>query len=183
MKIIGFDLETTGLELSAGHRICEIAIVLQQPGKSPMSMVQRFNPQRPIDPKAQEVHGISFEDLADKPVFSTAAERISKVMNSVDILIAHNGKSFDLPFLNNELRLAGQPEVTTPLIDTMEDGRWATFFGKNPSLEELCFACGVPYDRAKAHAALYDVHVMLEAFSVGHAKGFYKLPEPKEIAA
>lgn len=48
--------------------------------------------------------------------------------------------------------------------------------GKVPNLGELCFACGVYYDREKAHAAEYDVAVMLESFFIAHKKGFIQLP-------
>ena len=60
---------------------------------------------------------------------------------------------------------------------TMENGRWATGTGKLPSLQELCFTCGINYDPEKAHAARYDVNRMLECLFVGLRKQWYTLKE------
>jgi DNA polymerase-3 subunit epsilon len=178
MKILGFDTETTGTQWADGHRIIEIALVLVHDGVRKAAYTQRFNPQRPIDAKATEVHGITFEEVSGEPLFEEKAGKISALMNCADVIVAHNGVEFDVPFINHEFRGAGVPEIgNVPIVDTMLDGRWATPFGKNPSLGELCFALGVPYDKAQAHAALYDVDVMLEAFHRARAKGFFTIPQ------
>jgi DNA polymerase-3 subunit epsilon len=164
-RYIGFDIETTGLEWKAGHKIIELAaIIYDETGKKLGQFVQRYNPQRPIDPKAQDVHGITFEQLAMCPTFDRDAEKLSTLLNSADLIVAHNGIGFDMPFLNHELMLAGVPPVNRLVLDTCTQGTWATPFGKLPNLGELCFACGVPYDTDNAHAADYDVQVMMESF-------------------
>lgn len=182
MNILGFDTETTGIEWAEGHRILELAAILYRDGQVSSVIEKRFNPQRPVDPKAQEVHGITFEMVSGCPLFESVAPAVSKLFNSVDVLVAHNGKEFDIPFLNSELRRAGVPEVTTPVIDTSH-AKWATAFGKTPTLGELCFALGVPYDSTKAHAARYDVEVMMQAFERARAKGYFTIPEREERIA
>ena len=162
----GIDIETTGLSQEDGHRMVEVGIRLYNfdNGEFIVKFVQRLNPQRPIDPKAQAVHGISFEDVADCMTWEEYAPRFVKIMSKVDVLIAHNGESFDLPFINGELIRVGQPVLFQPLIDTMLKARWATPMGKYPNLGELCFACGVDYDPSKAHGADYDIDVMCQCY-------------------
>lgn len=181
MRIIGLDLESTGLEYAEGHKIIELALGLyNDKGQREGGYVARYNPGRPIDPKAQAAHGITFEELADKPTFDADAARISAWLNAADALVAHNGEDFDIPFINHELMLLGVPTVKTPLVDTLLQGRWATPTGKVPLLRELCFATGVEYDPAKAHAAAYDVDVMMQAFFKGWRKGFFTIPTKEE---
>jgi DNA polymerase-3 subunit epsilon len=179
--LVGIDMETTGLEFAEGHRIVEFAVgAYDEHGERVGGFVKRYNPQRPIDPKASAVHGIAFEAVADCGTFDTDALRISTLLNKADAIIAHNGQDFDLPFLNHELLLLGVPIVRAPLVDTMVQGRWATPTGKVPTLGELCFATGISYDTEKAHAADYDVAVMMAAFFKGWKKGFFTIPAREE---
>jgi DNA polymerase-3 subunit epsilon len=178
-RYIGFDIETTGLEWKAGHKIIELAaIIYDETGKKLGQFVQRYNPQRPIDQKAQDVHGITFEEVSSCKLFNEDAEKLSTLLNSADLIVAHNGQGFDMPFLNHELTLAGVPPVNRLLLDTCLKGTWATPFGKLPNLAELCFACEVQYDTTKAHAANYDVEVMMDCFfKVGNLPGnFWEVP-------
>lgn len=174
---IGIDIETTGLKQEEGHRIVEFgAIIYDYETKKQLGkFVQRINPQRPIDPKAQAVHGISFDDVANMPTLEEVAPRIVQVLNAGDFHVAHNGEGFDLPFIRNELLRIGLYADQRPLVDTMLQARWATAMGKSPNLGELCFACGVDYDTKLAHGAEYDITCMMQSFFVGNSKGFFKV--------
>jgi DNA polymerase-3 subunit epsilon len=173
--ITGLDIETTGLSQEKGHRIIEIAVVLYDATtqKEIGKFVRRINPERSIDPAAQAVHGISFEDLSGCPKWEEVAPQFVKILEKSALLVAHNGKGFDLPFIEGELKRVGLTFPSTPNFDTMVEGRWATFMGKLPSLKELCFATGIEYDPSKAHGAEYDVKVMMDAFFHGLNKGFF----------
>lgn len=179
MIITGFDIETTGLDQSKGHRIIEVAASLYDLETRTLKgkFVQRINPERSIDADAQAVHGISFEELSGCPTWEEVAPKLVKVFRASGLIIAHNGAGFDMPFVGGELLRIGQPVPDVNCFDTMQKGRWATPMGKLPNLRELCFACGVQYDVLKAHAADYDVDVMMESFFVGLDKGFFKIPE------
>ena len=111
------------------------------------------------------------------------APKLIRVMQKADLIVAHNGHGFDMPFTAGEILRIGQPLPKTPCFDTMLEGRWATPMGKLPSLRELCFACGVEYDTEKAHAADYDVDVMMASFFVGYDKGFFKIESNEERMA
>jgi DNA polymerase-3 subunit epsilon len=178
--IAGLDIETTGIDQADGHRIIEVAIAIHELESQARvgSFVSRINPQRPIDPGAQEVHKISFDMLAHEPLWGAVAPKVSAILSRCQYVVAHNGEGFDLPFVCAELQREG---CTVPrqfkLIDTMLQARWATPDGSVPNLGALCFACGVDYDTSKAHGALYDVDVMMACFFSQHKRGFFTLPE------
>lgn len=182
-RIAGLDIESTGLDVTEGHRIIELGMILYDfddvsgDFKRIGAFNQRVNPQRPIDAAAQAVHGISFDDVAMEPTWDVIAPKLVKIMSSVQVVVAHNGDGFDLPFITHELLRIGLPIPDVKTVDTMVNARWATPNGKYPNLGELCFACDVDYDPAKAHGALYDVEVMMECFIKAYKQGFYKLPE------
>jgi DNA polymerase-3 subunit epsilon len=183
--VAGLDIETTGLEQEKGHRIIEVAVKLYDLTSEALlaEWVQRVNPQRSIDPKAQAVHGITFEELSKEPTLEAIAPKLSRILSTINLVVAHNGRSFDLPFIRAELTRIGQTAPQPTLIDTCEDARWATPFGKLPNLAELCFATGVEYDPTKAHAADYDVDVMMKAFFAARRWGFFPTPETMKAGA
>jgi len=183
MIIAGLDTETTGLE-PGDHRIIEIYIGLWDLAtqKRLFAYEQRIDPQRAILADAQRVHGISNSDLVGKPIWDTVAPNIVKILAKAHVIVAHNGESFDMPFINHELQRLGHPAVRLPLVDTVQS-RWASPIGKSPTLQELCFACDVTYDPEKAHAAAYDVEVMVECFFRGHRWGRFTLPNQLGVAA
>lgn len=181
-KVIGLDLETTGLDVAKGHAIIEVGMLMYEleTGKLLDKFVRRVNPMRPIDAKAQEIHGIAYSDVVSCPVFKDLAPAIISFMKQADFLVAHNA-DFDMPFIGIELMRAELeiPEMHT--VCTMKEGRWATPLGKNPNLGELCFALEIEYDKSKAHSAEYDIDVTMQCFFKGLERGFYKVPELKQL--
>ena len=169
------DTETTGL-LSPDHRIIEVYISLYRNRSKIWSYEQRIDPQRSISAEAQRVHKIAASDLIGCPTWDTVGPTVYAVLERANGYVWHNGDEFDGPFLDQELKRIGLPGIPErPSIDTMLEGVWATADGKKPRLEELCFACGVDYDKTKAHAAAYDVDVMADCFYRGVDYGFFDL--------
>jgi DNA polymerase-3 subunit epsilon len=168
------DIESTGLDWVAGHRIIEFAAILfdLDTGRRMGQYVQRVNPARPIDPDAQRVHGISFDMLAHEPLWEQVAPNVQRILTSSDYAVAHNGLGFDFPFITHELQRIGVAVPQFTPIDTI-DARWATPLGKLPNLRELCFALGVAYDTALAHAALYDCEVLAACYFEARRQGFF----------
>lgn len=181
--LAGFDLETTGL-LTPDHRIIEVYLGLWDLETKSLlrEFEQRIDPERAIDKDAQRVHGISSLDLSGKPKWKEVAPDLSALLRRADVIVAHNGDGFDMPFTNQELARIGLPKITTPTIDTMMC-KWATPNGKVPNLGELCFACGIDYDPSLAHAASYDVKVMMDCFFRALEWGFISLPDAVKKAA
>lgn len=184
MRIAGLDFETSG-KLDPTHRIIEACVQVWDyeplaPPKLVGTKTWRINPERSIDAAAYAVHHISLEDLAGKPNFGATAPELMRVLGSCDLIVAHNGESFDKPYLEMELKRVGYPLASfydSKWFDTMLDARWATTWGKVPLLRELCYACDVEYDPEKAHAAEYDVHCMMQCFFFGLKHGHFELAD------
>lgn len=179
--ITGLDLETTGFKYEKGDRIVEICLKVYRllddgTMKHLKTITQRINPMRSIPIEAQRVHGISLEDLRGMPTWADFAETVEKVLSVTDYLVIHNA-GFDYPFIKAEQAGAGKAFKEIPTICTMDNARWATFDGKRPSLGEVAWALGVPYDKSVAHAADYDVDVTMDCFKKGLALGLFQLPK------
>lgn len=186
--IIGLDTETTGLSVAKGHRVIEFYgdVYRISDRSNLLTLESRFsNEGKAIDKKAQEVHGIAAVDLVGQPQFKTWAPKLAKVFESVKGVVAHNAQ-FDMTFLAHHMAEAGHPLPGDLIIfDTMLEGMTASYDSKAPSLREFCWAMGVEYDPSKAHAADYDVKVMMQAFFVALDRGHFTLPgeEHKKEAA
>lgn len=171
------DTETTGVNQAKGDKIIEIALLNYDLDSRKLvdRFVERINPERPIDPSAQAVHGITSEMLVGCHKWEYVADEVHRYLSDSNLLVAHNF-GFDGPFIAGELIRVGKSVPNTPSYCTMENGRWATFNGKSPKLSELCFALGVKYDTSAAHAADYDTEVLAECLFAGLDRGFFKLP-------
>jgi DNA polymerase-3 subunit epsilon len=176
--IIGGDIETTGLE-PGDHKIIEVYLGAWDLATRKLvdEFYTRIDPQRSIAIAAQQVHGISIHDLQGCPLWEDVAGNVHNFLYRGALIVGHNWKSFDGPFINYELRRVKLPEITVPVLDTMRNGRWATPNGKVPTLGELCFAANIPYDADKAHAADYDVKVMMDAFFRGLDWGAFQIKQ------
>ncbi len=85
MKTLTFDTETTGVDTTT-DRIIELCMS----GNDFDTRTIRFKPSVPISPEAQEVHGISMEDLKDCPRFINVAHEIYPFFKRADVLIGYN---------------------------------------------------------------------------------------------
>jgi len=177
MIVTGLDLETTGLDPADGHRIIEVAMISYDLARRVETdrFVQRIDPDRNIPAASQAIHGITYEELVGCPKWDDVAPEVEKRLASSGLLIAHNA-AFDGPFVAAELTRAKRLVPKIECFCTMETSRWATPNGKLPRLDELCFALGVEYDPGKAHAADYDVEVMMQCFLKGYDRGVYVIP-------
>jgi DNA polymerase-3 subunit epsilon len=175
--VCGLDIETTGLSQPEGHRIIEVAAIVYDLAteKEAGRYAVRINPERGIDAGAQAVHGIAYEDLIGCPTWETVAPKLSKLMSACDYVVAHNGIGFDMPFIYGEFIRAGVALPEVAVVDTMLQGRWATADGAVPNLGLLAYASDVAYDKTKAHAAIYDVEVMMSCFFKHWKSDFFKL--------
>lgn len=103
--LVFLDLETTGLGVGT-DRIVELALIRVTPGGDVMEKVRRFNPGIPIPEEASAVHGITDEDVADKPPFAARARSLAQLLEPCD-LGGFNLRRFDLPMLLAEFQRAG----------------------------------------------------------------------------
>ena len=87
MREIVLDTETTGLDPLAGHRVVELGCIeLVNTVATGKTFQAYFNPEMLMPAGAQDIHGLSDEFLADKPLFVDRAEEflafISDAMRS-----------------------------------------------------------------------------------------------------
>ena len=161
-KLIVIDTETTGLEVDQGHRIVEVgAVVLKDRSRTDVHFHSYLNPQRSIDEEAEKVHGLSLERLANEPEFSEIAESFLEFIEG-SILVIHNA-SFDLGFLNSELKRASSSYPSLEEICDVEDTLMARKkFLVNAILDALASRFEVSgYDRS-FHGALLDANILAD---------------------
>ena len=166
MRQIVLDTETTGLEVSQGHRIIEIGCVeLVNRRLTGNHYHQYINPQREIDQGAIEVHGITNEFLADKPVFSRIAPEFVEYIAGAELII-HNAP-FDLGFLNSELKQwqadSLEVEASCRIIDTLVMAR-TKHPGQRNNLDALCQRYDVDNSQRDLHGALLDAEILADVY-------------------
>lgn len=96
-----FDLETTGVNITT-DRIVEISILKVHPNGKEERKTWLVNPEIPIPKEVTAIHGISDEDVADKPTFKALAKEIFNVIKDAD-LGGFNSNRFDIPLLAEEM--------------------------------------------------------------------------------
>jgi len=168
MRQIVLDTETTGLELKQGHRIIEIGCVeLNHRRKTNNLYHQYLNPEREIEDGAYDVHGISNEFLADKPVFSDAAQEFINFIRDSELII-HNAP-FDVGFINAELKKLGpqwgKVEDYCTVVDTLAIAR-EMHPGQKNSLDALCKRYEIDNSQRDLHGALLDAQILVDVYLV-----------------
>ncbi len=170
MRQIILDTETTGLELSEGHRIIEIGCVELISRRASNNRYQQYlNPEREIDAGAMEVHGINNEQLASKPKFADIAQGLLDFIQGAELII-HNAP-FDVGFLNNELiRMAKtnggkaiRIEDVCTVVDTLKLAR-GLHPGQKNDLDSLCKRYNVDNSHRTLHGALLDAEILADVY-------------------
>ena len=107
MRQIVLDTETTGLSWERGNRVVEIGCVELVERRPTGRTFQRYlNPEREFEPGAQEVTGLTWEFLADKPQFADVVDEFLAFIEGAELVI-HNA-AFDVGFLDYELSRLGR---------------------------------------------------------------------------
>jgi DNA polymerase-3 subunit epsilon len=123
------------------------------------------NPDREVPVEAYRVHQISTEFLKDKPRFheDSVGPAFLRFIGDAE-LVAHNAP-FDVGFINAELALAGLPELTNDVRDTVPLAR-RKFPGAPASLDALCQRFGISKAEReeKGHGALLDSELLAKVF-------------------
>ena len=165
MKQIFLDTETTGLYPAQGHRIIEIAAIeVVNRRVTSNHFHQYLNPDREIDPAAQEVHGLTLEFLQDMPRFADVADEFIDFISHAELVI-HNAP-FDVGFLNMELgKIEKQSieKVTGKITDTLKMAKDSRP-GQRNNLDALCRHFGINNSKRTLHGALLDAELLAEVY-------------------
>jgi DNA polymerase-3 subunit epsilon len=163
MREIVLDTETTGLDPRSGDRLVEIGCIeLDNHVPTGRTYHQYVNPERDMPAEAFAVHGLSEAFLAKHPIFSDVADGFLEFIGDSDLVI-HNA-SFDLGFINAELKRLGRPPVDSArAIDTVQMAR-SKYPGAQASLDALCRRFEIDLSARTKHGALLDAELLADVY-------------------
>jgi DNA polymerase III subunit epsilon len=166
MRQIVLDTETTGLSWERGNRVVEIGCVELVERRPTGRTFQRYlNPERDFEPGAQEVTGLTWDFLGDKPKFAEIADEFLDFIDGAELVI-HNA-AFDVGFLDHELSRLGAHYGRLHLRCRIEDSLALArqrYPGQRNSLDALCRRLGVDCSHRQLHGALLDAQLLAEAY-------------------
>ena len=157
------DTETTGLSVTEKHRIVEIGCI-ELNNLIPTNKIfhEYINPERSVSDEAFKVHGYSDKFLSKKKKFAEISKEFIEFIKNKKIII-HNA-SFDLSFLNYELKLAKEKIIVKEsVIDTLEIAR-QKYPGSQNSLDALCKRFNIDNSKREKHNALTDCQLLKEVY-------------------
>lgn len=156
--LVFFDIESTGLNVMK-DRIIQIAFVkLKVGGGPPEELELLVNPGVPISEEAMAVHGITPQDVRNKPLFREVARDIFNFIGNAD-MAGYNSDRFDLPMLMEEFNRCG--------IDFDIDGRrmidvQKIFYKMEPRTLKAAYKFYCDQKLTNAHDALADVRATVD---------------------
>ena len=172
MNVLGFDIETTGLNKHTDN-VIELAFVLWNvEEKKPITINSFLLYEKAIPKKIEQLTGITQFMLDNFSVSkTTAAATFHKNALHADAYIAHNGINFDMPFMQRLFRVEGMQWKDMPIIDTRTDLPFPQEVSSR-KMQDIAAVHGVinPFE----HRALTDTLVMLKILSQ------YNVPEIME---
>jgi len=126
---------------------CEIAYLHVNENLDILSEFRTLvNPERPIEPGAQAIHGISDLDVANAPTMNEIAEHFAGPI----FLVAHNAQ-FDARMIKSHVSITDQ-------LCSLKLARQHIKSTTNHKLETLQAELGLP--KRDSHSALGDVHTV-----------------------
>jgi DNA polymerase-3 subunit epsilon len=166
LRQVVLDVETTGLDASAGHRIIEIGCVEILNRRLTGQKFHRYlNPERDIDAGALAVHGIELARLHSAPKFAEVAAELVTFIDGAELII-HNAP-FDVGFLDAEFaRLPGESRCVSGIcrvLDTLALAR-SLHPGQRNSLDALCKRYSVDNTKRELHGALLDAGILVDVY-------------------
>lgn len=163
MNEIFLDIETTGLSYQDNHKIVEIACI-ETKDLVPTSNIfhKLINPKRDVPHEAFKIHGFSSDFLKDKEEFREVADDLLSFVKNKKIII-HNA-SFDVGFLNNELKILNKGKLEQEkIVDSLQIAR-SKYPGTSNSLDALCRRFNINLSRRSKHNALLDCELLREVY-------------------
>ena len=181
------DTETTGLNAKLGDRIIEIGCVeILSRQVAEKHFHAYINPERDVDLGATRVHGMTLDDLRQKPKFAAVAKEFLDYVSGAEVLI-HNAE-FDVEFLDLELGRCGLGKLAdyvAKVSDTLAFAR-ELHPGRKNTLDALCERYFVNNAHRTLHGALLDAQLLAEcylAMTRGQESLMMELETPAQAAA
>ena len=175
ITLVAFDLETTGLSPTKDE-IIEVGAVKFTFGKvaGKLDIVEKgtfesfVKPDRHIPEEATRVNHITDAMVESAPPPSEVLPNFLRFCGQNSVLVAHNGHSFDAPFLKEACRRAGIAVPRLPVLDSLKIAR--NIMRENGSfklsdLAQRLAAAGeikLRLEQGELHRALYDCQVLAQ---------------------
>jgi DNA polymerase III alpha subunit (gram-positive type) len=161
MHLVVFDLETTGFS-PYYNEIIQIAAIRIRDGAILNGEVfaTYVKPLRPIPEEITAITGVSQTDVEDAPGPVEALQQFTSFAGDAT-LVAHNGRRFDLRFIQETRARHSMPPREWPLIDSMDLSKklWPTATGH--TLDDLIRRLNIkPPEDHPRHDARHDVHIL-----------------------
>jgi len=158
--IVFFDLETTGLIMTLDKTV-ELAYIKIFPDGTSKKDDIYLNPEIKISEESQAIHGISNDDVKDKPNFRGKSKELFDLFNDC-YYSGFNVIGFDLPFLKREfLRVGIDFEYEkTDIIDAK-----VIFHYMEPRTLSAAYKFYCKEDLVNAHNALVDIEATAKVLS------------------
>jgi DNA polymerase III epsilon subunit family exonuclease len=153
------DVETTGLKPESGDRVCELGAIKFTLEGERGRFSTLVNPERPMPPEVQKVHGISDEMVRPAPAFGRVAGAFERFMAGC-VLVAQNA-SFDLKFLRAELQRVGRRPAFDVVVDTIALVKSYRSL-EQYNLDRLAEHYGIP--TGTRHRSVEDCAITMEVF-------------------
>lgn len=149
-KLVAFDFETAN-----NNKVSAISlgVVVTEDGKETAREVMYFCPPTGDEFEFTYIHGITYDDVKDKPLFSHYYEKLQNYFDGA-VLVAHNA-SFDLEVLNECCRHYNLSKFNNPCLDTVPVTRICLPNLENHKLSTVCDRLNIPLNH---HEALSDAY-------------------------
>ena len=160
MRYVVLDTETTGLDPDDGHKIIEIGCIeILNRSVTSNTFHKYINPNREIDIEASKIHGLTYNNLKDKPLFEEIYEEFSNYISDSPIII-HNAP-FDIGFLKKEYSDLSKTVnfFDNEIIDSLKMARKISP-GKKNTLDALCERYAIDNSDRTLHGALLDAKLL-----------------------
>ena len=167
MRQIVLDVETTGLEAIAGHRIIEIGCVELLNRRPTGQQFHRYlNPEREIDAGALAVHGIELARLLQAAEVRRDRRRAARLHRGRGT--HHSQRALRRRFSRRGARaLAGRCAAPSAqlckVLDTLALAR-SLHPGQRNSLDALCKRYSVDNSTRELHGALLDAGILVDVY-------------------
>ena len=159
--IVFFDIESTGLNVMQ-DRIIQIAFIKYFKDNRPFEELELMvNPQVPISADAMAVHGITPDDIRDKPAFKEVAEQIYNFIGDAD-LSGYNSDRFDIPMLTEELHRNG---FDLKVEERRSIDVQKIFYKMEPRTLKAAYKYFCEKELVGAHDALADVRATVDVLA------------------